>query len=202
MVRSRLILAESRPKNDKNLVLGLRAAGGTTGSPRICGHTLRGPRSRARPTKSRTVRPPQSRPSVGHLLAWRRIVLWVHKNDRKWTKKKRRMRPKKIRESGKKKQRIAPKNIREFPQKKCVKTRFFFLKNRCSGFQNSGFGDGCRPAGIVVECTAGGAFRSSLGLRNLKQRKSKIQIKNSRIPEKKKLRISPKKMWKLVEKKC
>ena len=39
-----------------------------------------------------------------------------------------------------------------------------------------------------------------MGLRNLKLRKSKINIKNSRIQERKKLRISPKKMRKLVEK--
>ena len=146
MVRSRLILAESKPKNDKNWVLGLRAAGGTTGSPRICGHTLRGPRSRARPTKSRTVRPPQSRPSVGHLLAWRRIVLWVHKNYRKWTKKKRRMRPKKNQRIWLKKNRESPQKISENFRKKMRENQIFFPQKPLQWFSKFWFW-GRVPAG-------------------------------------------------------
>ena len=69
----------------------------------------------------------------------------------------------------KKSENLTKKNLR-LSTKKNRKSVFLFSQNRRSGFPNLDFGDGCRPAGIVVECTVGGAFRGSLGLRNLKKR--------------------------------
>ena len=65
---------------------------------------------------------------------------------------------------------MAPKNIREFPQK-MRENQIFFPQKPLQWFSNLAFLNGCWPIGKVVECTAGGAFRGPLGLRNLKQRK-------------------------------
>ena len=57
----------------------------------------------------------------------------------------------------KKSENLTKKNLR-LSTKKNRKSVFLFSQNRRSGFPNLDFGDGCRPAGIVVECTEGGPF--------------------------------------------